>query len=163
MEKSISTVLTITREFDVPPELIWKMWTNPNLFKKWYGPRNYSCPHCEMDLREGGQYRHCMRSPRGKDTWSTGVFKKIKPNEKLVFTMSLSDEEGNVIPPVHLENENRALESEVTVTLEDKEAKTKMTLHHTGIRDEMQKSARTGWNQSFDKLAGSLKRRTQWS
>lgn len=149
--------LTITRVFDVPPELIWKAWTHPDLFKKWYGPKRYSCPYCEIDLRVGGKYLRCMQSPKGEDYWSTGEFREIKPKDKLVYTESFSDKEGNVLP-------DSPKESKITVAFQGRDGKTNMTLQHAGIPEgEMQESVRIGWNQSFDKLAAKLKRRTQWS
>src|SRR5919204_652300 len=66
-------------------------------FKLWWGPKDYTCPFCEMDLRVGGKYLNCMRSPKGRDYWSTGVFREILLMERLVFTDSFADEQGNVV------------------------------------------------------------------
>src|SRR5690606_1283147 len=67
----------ITRVFDAPRELVWKAWTDPQHFMRWWGPREYTCPVCEMDFRIGGKYLYCMRSPEGNDYWGTGVFREI--------------------------------------------------------------------------------------
>jgi len=50
-----------------------------------------------MDLRIGGKFLYCMRSPEGKDYWSTGIYREIIPQE-IVFSISFEDEEGNVVP-----------------------------------------------------------------
>lgn len=164
MKKStISEEVTVTRDFDVPPELIWKAWTKPDLLKKWWGPKDFSCPYCKMNLWVGGKYLICMRSPQGRDYWSTGVYKEIKEIEKLILTDSFADKEGNIVPASYYGIEDFPPECEISMTLEKKNGKTRMTLRHYSIPVEMQQETYTGWNQSFDKLVASLKRRTQWS
>ncbi len=152
--------LVITRVFDAPRKLVWKAWTDPGHFKRWWGPKQFTCPACEMDLRVGGRYLWCMRSPEGKDYWSTGVFREIVPLERIAYTDSFADEKGNVVPASYygLPGDNWQLELHVTVTFEDLGGKTKMTLTHVGFPDgNMGEMAGTGWNESFDKLAESLK------
>ena len=147
--------IRITRVFDVPRELIWRAWTDPEHFKRWWGPRGYTSPFCEMDLRIGGKYLNCMRSPEGKDYWSTGVYREIVPIERLVFTDSFADEQGNVVPATHYGlSADFPLEMLVTVTLEDQDGKTKMTLEHIGLPTGREgDGAQQGWAESFDKLA----------
>ena len=151
--------LVITRIFDAPRELVFKAWTEPERAMKWWGPKDFTAPICKIDLRVGGKYHFCMRSPDGKDFWSTGVYKEIKFPEKLVCTDSFADEHGNVVPASHYGMMNDfPLEMLVTVTFEDMNGKTKMTLVHAGMpAGDMGEMASMGWNQSLDKLAESLK------
>ncbi|HEY3251392.1 MAG TPA: SRPBCC domain-containing protein [Ignavibacteria bacterium] len=151
--------LVITRIFDAPRELVWKAWTEPEHFKRWWGPKNFTAPSSKMDLRAGGKYLHCMRSPDGKDFWSTGVYREIVKPEKIVYTDSFADEKGNAVPASHYGMpEDFPTEMVVTVTFEELEGKTKMTLVHSGMpKGEMCEMASGGWNQSFDKLAETLK------
>ena len=79
--------------------------------------------------------------------------------ERIVYTDSFADEEGNVVPASHygFTGENWPLELYVTVTLEDLGGKTRMTLKHSGLPEARhEKLASAGWNESFDKLAESL-------
>jgi uncharacterized protein YndB with AHSA1/START domain len=77
MEKpSKSMDITITRVFDVPRELIWKAWTEPERVKRWWGPKDYTSPSVTIDLRVGGKYLSCMRSQERKDFWSTGTTRR---------------------------------------------------------------------------------------
>jgi len=69
--------LFITRIFDAPGELLWKAWTEPESVKRWWGPKNFTSPFAKIDLRVGGTYLYCMRSPEGQDFWSTGVYREI--------------------------------------------------------------------------------------
>ncbi len=150
--------LSITRIFDAPRELVWKAWTYPELFKKWWGPMGFSCPASKIDLRVGGKYLHCMQGPDGRQYWSTGTYREIIEPEKIVVTDSFADEEGNVVPATHYGMEGFPAEMQVTVTFEEHSGKTKMTLQHFGLPEgEMRNLASAGWNQSLDKLAESLK------
>lgn len=154
-----SARVLITRIFNAPRELVWKAWTDPQHFKRWWGPKDFTCPFCEMDLRVGGKYLNCMRSPEGKEYWSTGVFREIVPMERLVFTDSFADENGNVVPGTQYGmSPDFPLEMLVIVTFENLDGETKMTLEHIGIMSGPdQEGTRQGWSESFDKLAESLR------
>jgi uncharacterized protein YndB with AHSA1/START domain len=154
-----SRELTITRVFDAPRALVWKAWTDPQQLMRWWGPKDYTSPFCKIDLRVGGKYLFCMRSPEGQDYWSTGVFREIVPMERIVLTDSFADEQGNVVPASYYGmGEDFPQELEVTVTLEEVGDKTRMTLRHAGMPEgEMREQTRAGWNESFDKLAESLR------
>ena len=83
--------LVITRVLDAPREAAWKAWTDPTRFMLWWGPKGFISPACKIDLRVGGKYLACMRSPEGQDYWSTGVYREIVPKVKLVYTDNFSD------------------------------------------------------------------------
>lgn len=58
-------------------------------------------PFRTIDLRPGGVFFHCMRSPEGRDFWGKGVFREIVVPERIVLADSFADAEGNVVPPTH--------------------------------------------------------------
>lgn len=147
--------LTITRVFDAPRERVWRAWTEPEVLKRWSGPEGFTLPVCRIDLRVGGAYLFCMRSPEGQDFWSTGVYREIVSPERLVCTDSFADEKGNVVPASHYGmTGDFPLELQVTVTFEDQDGRTLMTLRHAGMpAGEHGEMAAAGWNGSFDKLA----------
>ena len=150
--------LVMVREFDAPRELVWKAWSEPEHYKRWWGPRDYTCPSCEIDFRVGGVFLGCMRSSEGQEIWSTGVYREIVPLERIVCTDSFADADGNVVPATHYGMPaDIPLEMLVTVTLEDLGGRTRMTVRHEGLpAGEMTDGANAGWNESFDKLAESL-------
>lgn len=150
--------LVMTRVFDAPRELVFRAWTDPQLAMRWWGPIPFTSPVCRMDPRVGGKYLLCMRSPDGKDFWSTGVYKEVKPPERLVMTDSFSDEKGNIVPASHYGMKGEfPLERIVSVTFEDMGGKTKMTIRaQRWAGGEMERMERMGWDSSFDKLAGAL-------
>ena len=150
--------LVITRVFDAPIEQVWKAWTEPERIMRWWGPQDFTAPSCTIDFRVGGKYLFCMRSPEGQDYWSTGVIKEIVPLERLVYTDSFADANGNVVPASHYGmSDDFPNELVVTVLFEELPGKTKMTLKHAGFPPgEMKEMAGQGWSTSFDKMANSL-------
>ena len=150
--------LSITRIFDAPRELVWKAWTEPEHLKKWWGPKHFTAPVIKNDLRVGGKYLYCMHGPDGRDYWSTGVYREIVPLERLAVTDSFADKKGKVVPASQYGMiGDWPIELVVTMTLEDLHGKTKMILHHSGIPEGMMRDlTRTGWSESFDKLAESI-------
>ena len=159
--ESAQREIILSRVLDAPRDLVWKAWTEPERLMRWWGPKEFTSPSCKLDFRVGGTYLFCMRSPEGQDYWSTGVYREIVPQERIVCTDSFADESGNVVPATHYGlGADFPLEMLVTVTFEEHDGGTKMTLRHSGLpAGEMIEMTSTGWNESFDKLAESLKQR----
>ena len=155
--KKVLNELEITRVFDAPRELVWKAWTDPEHFRQWWGPKDFTCPFCKIDFRIGGKYLFCMRSNKGQEYWSTGTYKEIVSNEKIVFSHSFANENGNIVPATHYGFEGDfLLEMEITVTFREANGKTKMILRQVGMTSSHLEGMDTGWNESFDKLEKSL-------
>ena len=78
------------------------MWTDPEHCKAWYGPAGADIPVAEMDVRIGGKRRVCMEmhTPnRPMRMWFTGEYREVVQNVLLVYTESMSDENGHVMSP----------------------------------------------------------------
>ena len=84
--KAVDRELVITRVFDAPRALVFAAWTEPDRIVEWSAPHGFTIPHCEGELRVGGAWRCCMRSPEGADLWLGGVYREIVVPERLVFT-----------------------------------------------------------------------------
>jgi uncharacterized protein YndB with AHSA1/START domain len=160
-QTAVKNEIVITRYFDAPQDLVWQAWTDPQLFKQWWGPKDFTAPFCRIDLRVGGKYLYAMRGPDGKEYWSSGVYREIVPNEKLVATDYFSDEKGYPIPASRYGlSPDFPMELQVIVTLGEYAGKTKMTLQYIGVPEgEPSDQTRDGWNQSFDKLNALLEDR----
>jgi uncharacterized protein YndB with AHSA1/START domain len=145
--------VVIERIFDAGVDLIWQMWTDPEHFKKWYGPKGFTVPIADMDLRVGGKRLICMASPDGSmKMWTTGEYKEIVPTERLVYTESPADENGNVVSPSAMGMpDGYPTTTEITVLLEDLGGRTKMLMKHAGVPADS--GANAGWEQAFAKLA----------
>jgi len=138
---------TITRVLDAPREVVFKAWTDVNRLQRWWGPKNFTNPVCEVDVRPGGAMRIHMRGPDGTIYPMTGVYHEIVEPERLVFTASALDSNGEPM-----------FEQLTTVTFEAHGGKTKLTLHASfaNIRPEAAPhlaGAEMGWNMSLDRLA----------
>ena len=147
--------IVVERTFDAPAELIWRMWTDAEHFKQWYGPKGFTVPVAELDVRVDGKRLVCMESPDGSmKMWTTGEHLVVTANERLVYTESMSDENGAVISPsaYGMDENTHPTTTEVTVALASVDGKTQMTLTHAGLPAEAQ-GAGDGWGQAFDKLA----------
>lgn len=81
--------LSFARIVEVPKELIWRAWTEPELLKPWFCPLPWKTIACEIDLRPGGLFRTTMQSPDGTEFPNAGCYLEVIPNEKLVWTNAL--------------------------------------------------------------------------
>jgi uncharacterized protein YndB with AHSA1/START domain len=82
--------VTILRVFDAPRALVWKAWTDPKMMAQWFGPRGFTNPVCELDVRVGGTLRIVMRGPDGQDYPMIGKFREVAdwslPTSRLTMT-----------------------------------------------------------------------------
>jgi uncharacterized protein YndB with AHSA1/START domain len=104
---------TITRIFDAPRELVFKMMMDPKLIPQWWGPRIYTTTVDKMEVRPGGGWRFVQRGEDGNEFGFHGVYHSITPSERVVQTFEFEGMPGHVI-----------LE---TVTYEDLNGQTKLT------------------------------------
>jgi uncharacterized protein YndB with AHSA1/START domain len=139
--------LVITRVFKAPRELVFAAWTRPEHLAHWSGPRGFTTPHHAMDLREGGRYRACLRSPEGVDHWVGGTYLEIQPPARLVMTHAWEDEGGQPGP-----------ETRITVSfVEEAPGRTRMDFRQTGFTSQASRDGHeSGWSSSFDVLAEHL-------
>lgn len=157
--------LKIERVFDAPVDLVWKAWSEPEMIKKWWGPKNWSSPEAKIDFKVGGKYLLAMRGAMGPGqpeitTWSSGTYKEILPMKKIVALDHFADEHGNQIhASTYGLPESFPMESEITINFEDLDGKTKLTVYYPsieGIEGPMLSNMTQGWNQSLDKLQKNL-------
>jgi uncharacterized protein YndB with AHSA1/START domain len=155
--------LVITRLFDAPLEKVWKAWTDVETFKKWWGPKGFTAPDVTLDVKVGGKYHASMLGPDDTKVWSGGVYKEVIPHQRLVVTDYFSNEKGDKLRPAKFGmNPDFPEESDVTVTFEDEDGKTRLTVTYApqsaaAFEAMKQSGMEQGWNQSLDKLAESLK------
>lgn len=150
MHASDANDLVITRVFDAPRDLVFRVWTDPAHVARWWGPKDFTNPRCELDVRPGGAIHIDMRSPDGTVYPMKGVFAEIVAPERLVFSSSALDENGAAL-----------FEVLTTVTFVDEGGKTKLTMraHVTKTTPGAQmylEGMETGWTQSLQRLADHL-------
>ena len=146
----------IERIFDAPRELVWRAWTDPEWFMRWWGPAMFTSPTVQMDLRPGGRFVWVMRDPEGNDYYTVGEYREIDPPNRLVYTDSFGDAEGNVISPsAYGMGDDFPVMTVVTVTFEDLGGRTRLRIaSDQAVPGDMWEMASSGWGTSLDKLAG---------
>jgi uncharacterized protein YndB with AHSA1/START domain len=158
-ERAAEPELVITRVFDAPRELVFKAWTEPERLVRWWGPKGFTTPLCKIDLRPGGVWHWCQRSPEGREFWCKGFYREIVEPERIVLSVFFSDEEGNFVEPERYGmSPDFPLQMLVTVTFAEHDGKTKLIMHQT-ILESVAEGIGAGvqaWNESFDRLAGFL-------
>lgn len=147
--------LFLTRIYGAPRSLVFKAWTDPKAMARWWGPRKFTNPVCDLDARPGGLIRIDMCGPDGKIYPMKGVFHEIVEPERLVFTSTaLEDEQGKPL-----------LEILNTVSFEEFHGITKLTLHARLITKDIQLSPQVlaalsgmeqGWSESLYRLTDEL-------
>ena len=151
-------VQVITRIFDAPRALVWKAWTDPAYVTRWWGPKGFTSPLCRIDLRVGGRFTYCMRTPDGRDFYNGGEFLEIVPLEKIVWLWYFSDADGNRVNPSHygFPPEDREGNIEEILFEEVGSNQTRLTLRRndpTATKEE-QEGVAEGYRQILDKMAG---------
>lgn len=139
--------LVITRVFDAPRSLVFKVWTDPKHMAQWWGPHGFTNPVCELDVRPGGAILIHMRGPDGAVYPMTGVFQEIVEPERLVFTSAALDEAGKPL-----------FEGLTTVTFVEQGGKTALTLQARVVKATAEAAPHlagmeVGWTQSLERLA----------
>lgn len=141
--------LVVTRLLDAPRELVFRAWTEPEHFARWWGPAGSSLPFCALDARPGGVLHFCHRFPDHPDVWVRGEYLEVAPPERVAFACWFSDAEGN-----RVERPGFPAGMTIRVTLRAQGGGTLLTARHAGLdedRGEVQ-----GWTESLDRLAALL-------
>lgn len=147
--------IVITRIFNAPREVVFKVWTEPKHIEQWWGPQGFTTRVTEMDLRPGGQWRYVMIGPDGTEYPAKGVFREIVPSERIVT----SDEFDEGIEKVLDTDLPQGMIA--TVMFEDLEGKTRLTIQivHASADDRRKHEEMgvvAGWNSSLDCLEEHL-------
>ncbi|RAV09201.1 SRPBCC domain-containing protein [Paenibacillus contaminans] len=153
-------VLVLERVFDAPRDLVFKMFKEPEHLKRWWGPKGWELPVCNIDFRPGGVWHYCMKCIDknqgdfyGMESWGKGVYKEIVEPESIAYTDYFSDAEGN---------ENADLPAtEVAMEFVDLNGKTKLISRSQYVSAEALKTVMDmgmlqGITETWDRLAESL-------
>jgi uncharacterized protein YndB with AHSA1/START domain len=137
--------LVLTRVLEAPRALVFKVWSEPEHLVRWWGPTGFTLPSCKIEFHPGGAFRCLMLSPEGSEHRMHGVYREIVAPEKISFSWTWVDAEGQPGP-----------ETLVTVTLEEAGkdgAQTKLTLHHAVFESITARDAHNGgWTQCLERL-----------
>ena len=77
--------LSITRTLNAPIELVWKVWTNPEHIKNWWGPEGFTNTIHIMDVKPGGVWEFIMHGPDGRDYKNKHIFREVVKHERIIM------------------------------------------------------------------------------
>lgn len=92
MQINPDTDLEVVRHLKAPPSVVWRCWTDPELFRQWYAPRPMRLDEVVMDLRPGGRFFMVMVAPNGQRFPNEGAFLLVEPQRRLVFTDLMTED-----------------------------------------------------------------------
>ncbi len=150
--------LVLERNMDVSVELVWKAWTEAEHLKKWFAPKPWDIPICEIDLRPGGCFKFVMKSPKGQEEQDAGCYLEIIKNQKLVWTSALLPGYRPAMKPT---NSPQILFTAI-VELEKQGDGTKMTIYVIHANEETKlihekMGFHEGWGICIDQMDDEIK------
>ena len=133
--------LHVERVLPESPSLVFKMHAEPDLLARWWGPKGFSAPSIELDLRVGGDYRIAMQPPAGDLFFLSGTFRDVDPGTRLSYTFRWE-------PP---DPDDR--ETVVVFSLRDLGESTALTVDQgLFVTDARRALHEQGWTESLDRL-----------
>lgn len=143
-------VMTLTRIFNAPCDVVFKAWTDPKQLAQWWGPKSFTNPVCEIDVRPGGKMLIHMQAPDGTVYPMTGKYLEIVEPHRLVFNCEAVDLEGSI-----------QIEELAVISFEAIGNKTRLTVFADAIgvapiAPSMLSGMEMGWAQSLDRLGENV-------
>lgn len=145
--------LVLTRNFDAPPDKVWRCWTEPALLEQWFCPKPWYVTEVNIDLRPGGEFSSVINGPDGEKFDNIGVFLEIEPQKRLVTT--------DAFRPGWIPSGRAFMAAEMT--FEDAgDGRTRYTaraMHwdEAARKEHEQMGFHEGWGKSADQLAALAK------
>jgi len=135
--------LVISRVFDAPRALVFKVWTDPKHLEQWWGPRGFTTKIVELDLRVGGAFHYVMHGPDGNDYPFSGTYVEIVEPHRLVIDGKIHGDLGQDVW--------------TEIVFAEHEGKTKVTVRQVfSFESAATRGAPIGWNQQLDRLTEYL-------
>jgi len=146
--------LRVSRVFSAPRETVFKAWSSADHLKRWFCPNGYSVPEATVEMRVGGRFEVCMRSPAGVEHWTKGTFTEVVAPERLTIDHHVIDPCGggplfSAVTQVTLSAAAGGTLMEVVQTY---------TVADPAQAELMLKGAPEGWRQTLDKLEAEIAR-----
>ncbi|HEY6172579.1 MAG TPA: SRPBCC domain-containing protein [Candidatus Kapabacteria bacterium] len=156
--------VVISRTFDAPKSLLWKVWTDPAHVAKWWGPHIFTST-AEIDFRVGGSFRLTMHSGALPDYPLTGNYLEIIEGEKIVNTLDLDEhpQEWHDLVNANRPSSNGKNVSGLSwiITFQEADGRTLLTIRSLFASNEdrdafVKLQMGEGWSESLDKLESLL-------
>jgi uncharacterized protein YndB with AHSA1/START domain len=86
--------LRLSRVFHARRETVFKAWSSADHVRRWFSPQTFTVADAKVEMRVGGAFDVCMRSPMGTEHWTRGRFVEVTPHSRLVIDMHATDSTG---------------------------------------------------------------------
>jgi uncharacterized protein YndB with AHSA1/START domain len=144
--------IRLSRIFPVPRTAVFGAWGTAEQLQRWFCPAGYSVPQARVEMRVGGPFEVCMRSPEGIDYWIRGRFTEVAPLDRLAIEMRVGDEGDHVF-----------FSADTVVTFGEDDGGTRMeVVQRYTLADPTRRwmidGAAAGWNETLDRLAAEVVR-----
>jgi len=140
-------LLRISRVFHARRETVFAAWSSADHVKRWFSPESFTVSDAKVQMRLGGAFDVCMRSPTGEEYWIRGTFVEVAPHARLVIDMYPTDGAGKKLFRAYTE-----------VDFSDALGGTRMDVVQTytftdpSLAAPMVAGAPDGWRTTLDKL-----------
>ena len=153
----------ISRSVSAPIERVWQAYTQQEPLMQWFGPSGFSMPFSHFDLRPGGAFHYCLRTPTGFEMWGKWTFVTIDEPHTLSMVVTFSDAKGGLTRhPMSASWPLQTLSTTNFATVGDKTLVTIAWEPYQATHDEItafaagHASMAQGCNASFDQLDAYL-------
>ena len=137
--------LHLERVLPTPRPFVFSAHAEPDLLAKWWGPKGFSAPSIDLDLRVGGRYRIAMQPPDGVLFYLSGEFLEVDAPTRLAYTFRWEDPDPD------------DRETVVTFSLGDLGESTELSVDQAVFATERRRALHTqGWTESLDRLQGLM-------
>jgi uncharacterized protein YndB with AHSA1/START domain len=122
---------------------VFQAHADPELLAQWWGPKGFTAPIVDVDLRAGGSYRIAMQPPDGEPFYLGGEFREVDPPTRLVYTFRYDDPDPD------------DRETTVTFALDDIGDSTRVVVEQGTFATRARLALhQAGWNDTLDRLDG---------
>lgn len=133
-----SNSYTFSRWLDIPIEVAWRFWTEPEHLQHWFAPKDFEMLALTADVVVGGKWRAHFRAPQGDTFVTHGSYLEIEPEKRLLMTQLWQGSEH---------------QTEITVTFSSENAGTKIIFEHRYQKSEASRDSQArGWIEVFERL-----------
>jgi uncharacterized protein YndB with AHSA1/START domain len=146
--------LRVSRVFSAPRETLFKAWSSADHIKRWFCPNGYSLPEATVEMRVGGRFEVCMRSPEGLEHWTKGTFTEVVAPERLTIDHRVIDPCGGG-PLFSAFTEVKFIAVDGGTRMDVVQSYTVVDMAQV---EPMLKGAPEGWRQTLDKLEAEVAR-----
>jgi uncharacterized protein YndB with AHSA1/START domain len=147
--KNKTNELKLSREYNVPVQVVWDAWADSEKAAQWWGPRGFTITTHSKDLRTGGHWHYTMHGPDGVEYQNKTKYLEVVEYQKLVYDHGGNDEQKPLF--------------RVTVLFSEHKGKTKMDMTMTlpspeAVEQTAKFIKKAGGDATWDRLAEYLEK-----